>query len=468
MTLWLTMAALTLAAVAFMLWPLLRRVDPVSRAAYDLEVYRAQLAELERDRQRGIIEPAEHVAAVREIERRLLDAANTLDKAAAPDPANTPARQHHRRAMRTAARGLALVLIILLVPASAVLLYGRLGNPFIPGAPFAERPAVAETLDAGDERRAALRELQSRAAAAPDDAGAWLALGRAHVVLIQYEEAVAAFERAVELTDNSPGALAMLGEAHVFAGEGFVTASARQNFDAALAADPTEPRARFYLGIADYQAGRTEAALERWVVLASDAAPDAPWLPTVRERIATAARELGRDEVALLATLPTPGNPDSNVNSTGDAPTPTEEQITGMIASLAARLEDDPDDLEGWLMLGRSYLVVRQPRDALTAFTNAVALAPDNADAFTGQLVATANLAPEDPAIAATLPAMIEAVLTADPDNVDALWFASAQALQAGDTETAANHWRRLLELLPEGSREAAIVATQLDALTEN
>lgn len=473
MLLWLSMAGLTLAAVAYMLWPMLRRVDPVSRAAYDLEVYRAQLAELERDRARGIIEPGEHIAAVREIERRLLDTATALDKDNAAQAAqgaqgttDTPAQQHHRRAMRSAARGLALVLIVLLVPASAVLLYGRIGDPFIPGVPFAERPVVADTLDADDPRLVALRDLQQQVAEAPDDGEAWLALGRTHVVLNQYEDAVTAFERAVATTDSRPDALAMLGEAHVFLGEGFVTASARQNFEAALAADPAEPRAHFYVGIADYQAGRTEAALERWVTLASAAPTDAPWLPTVRERIAVTARELGRDEVALLATLPAPGG--ATDAPPGIADEDLEERVAGMIAGLAARLDDDPDDLEGWLMLGRSYLVIRQPRDALTAFTAAVGLAAENVDALTGQLTAAANLAPEDAEIAATLPAMIDNILVVDPDNVDGLWFAGGQAFQAGDTETAAVYWRRLVELLPPGSREAAIVATQLDSLGQN
>ena len=463
MILWLSMAGLTLAAIAFLLSPLWRRVDSASRAAYDLEVYRAQLAELERDRQRGIIASSEHVAAVREIERRLLDTAKTLDRDTA-ETGGTPAQHRHRRAMRHAARGLAIVLIVLLVPASAALLYGRIGSPFLPGVPFAERVPVADTLPEDDPRIVALRDLQQQVAAAPEDGDAWLRLGRAHVVLNQYEDAVTTFERAVELTGDRADALAMLGEAHVFLGQGFVTGAARQNFDAALAADPTEPRARFYAGVADHQAGRTEAALERWVTLASDATPDAPWLLTVRNRIAETARELGRDEVALLATLPAPAD---QPNAPAVDPE-VNDQIAGMIAGLAARLEDTPDDLEGWLMLGRSYLVVRQTRDALAAFTNAVDLAPENVDALTGKLTATANLATEDPDIAATLPAMIDTVLAVDPDNIDAIWFAGAQAFQAGDTDTAATHWRRLLDLLPEGSREAAIVASQLEAIAGN
>lgn len=472
MTLWVVIAGLTLAAVAYVLWPVLRGASAPNRAVYDIEVYRAQLAELDRDHARGLIADAERAAAQREIELRLLAAAAdldaTLDK---PDTPPSPRAARRRVTKHNAARGLAIVITVLLVPSSAVLLYGRLGSPGVPNVPFADRPVVAETTPTDDQRQALLQELQDRTTTNPDDAQAWLNLGRAHVVLMNYEAAVTAFERAVELTDRAPGAVAMLGEAHVFLAQGFVTEAARSAFIEATEAEPNEGRAVFYLGVADYQAGRQQQALDRWVALAQTATPDAPWLPTVRRRIAETAQELGRDEVALLATLPAPAagpQPPQGPNTGTEGEPPPSlniERVEEMVAGLATRLADDPDDIEGWLMLGRSFFVLDRPRDALDAFNGALAIEPENIQALTGHLTALANLAPDDPAFAAQLPAAIDNVLTIDPDNVDAHWFAGGQAFQTGDTEIARQHWRRLLELLPPDGREAALVAAQLQRL---
>ncbi len=467
------MAGLTLAAVGYVLWPVLRGANAPNRAVFDIEVYRAQLAELDRDHSRGLIADAERAAAQREIEIRLLAAATALD-ATLDTPAPPPSKQAARRRVikHNAARGLAIVITVLLVPSSAVLLYGRLGSPGVPNLPFSDRPVIAETTAADDQRQALLQELQDRTAADPEDAQAWLNLGRAHVVLMNYEAAVTAFERAVDLTDRAPGAVAMLGEAHVFLAQGFVTEAARSAFIEATAAEPNEGRAVFYLGVADYQAGRQQQALDRWVALAETATPDAPWLPTVRRRVAETAQELGYDEVALLATLPAPAaNPGPqppqgpNTGDTEQPPSLNIEQVEEMVAGLAARLADDPDDIEGWLMLGRSFFVLDRPQDALAAFTEALAIEPENIQALTGHLTALANLAPNDPTLEPQLSAAIDNVLTVDPNNVDAHWFAGGQAFQTGDTETARQHWLRLLDLLPPDGREAALVAAQLQRL---
>lgn len=474
MSLALILGGLTLAAVIYVLWPLLRGANAPDRAVYDIEVYRAQLAEIERDQTRGLIATAEYAAARREIEHRLLAAAAILEAAdQAPGKTGKRASKAARRRLtkRTAARGLALVITVLLVPASAALLYGRLGSPGIPNQPFADRPAVTEAASADEQRRALVRDLQDRTAANPDDAEAWLNLGRANVVLMDYEAAVTAFERAVDLTGRAPEAVAMLGEAHVFLAQGFVTEAARSAFLEATSGDANEGRAVFYLGVADYQAGRAVQALDRWIALARTAAADAPWLPTVRARIAATAREVGRDEVALLATLPVPGEtataaaPPQVPDAAPDADDFTLEAMTARVADLAARLAGDPDDLEGWLMLGRSYFVLDRPGDALEAFTQALAVDGQNMDALTGHLTALANLAPDDAALQPALTAAIANVLTRDPDSIDALWFAGAQAFQSGDTEVARDHWARLLDLLPPEGRESALVAAQLARL---
>src|SRR3546814_8649289 len=84
-----------------------------------------------------------------------------------------------------------------------------------------------------------------------------------------------------------------------------MTEAAQSAFEATLQHNPGDPRARYYLALARYQAGEREAALEDWTALIRASPADAPWLPLLRQRVAEAAEALGRDVVAVMpAPLP--------------------------------------------------------------------------------------------------------------------------------------------------------------------
>ena len=123
------------------------------------------------------------------------------------------------------------------------------------------------------------------------------------------------------------------------------------------------------------QHGDAKAALQGWVDLAGDSAPDAQYMPLLRHRIAETAKHAGVDPTTLKTSsgkpLPAP------------TPEPTAEQreamIRGMVASLAAKLQEHPDDPEGWSRLGRSYMVLGDRDKAIDAYQHAVKLKPDDA-----------------------------------------------------------------------------------------
>ena len=101
MTVWLILAALTVVAVALLVWPLMRRRDPAAdRADYDLEVYKDQLAEVERDQARGVLAEAEAEAARTEIARRMLSADAAREDGSAASAAPSDARATQGWAMR--------------------------------------------------------------------------------------------------------------------------------------------------------------------------------------------------------------------------------------------------------------------------------------------------------------------------------------------------------------------------------
>ena len=114
---------LTTIAVLAVLWPVFRRPRPVQRERYEIAVYRDQLAEVERDRERGLIPAQEARAARLEIERRLLRSGSV---------AETSMDQVGGR------RGIVLA-VAFLVPTLAATLYAALGRPDLPDQPLAMR-----------------------------------------------------------------------------------------------------------------------------------------------------------------------------------------------------------------------------------------------------------------------------------------------------------------------------------------
>ncbi|HWL79330.1 MAG TPA: c-type cytochrome biogenesis protein CcmI [Roseomonas sp.] len=256
--LFLVLAALVLAPLAF---ALLRPARLTGRREADLALYRAQLAELERERAAGRLEEGAHRAAVVEVQRRLL---------AAPEAAPAPG----------ATRGAALLAASLfLIPAIGFGIYLWGGHPGIPAAPFRERAAEA----ARDE--ALLAQLRSRLDQLPPESEAarqgWILLGNAqrgrgrltgaaeaweHALASRFDPDLAAELAAVRIELSQPDAAVAL-------------------LDRALAAQPKAAQLRFLRGMADAQAGRPEAARATWTALMADLPPDSPWRGLLRQRL---------------------------------------------------------------------------------------------------------------------------------------------------------------------------------------
>jgi cytochrome c-type biogenesis protein CcmH len=351
---------LTALALALLLAPLfLRRRGAASRDAYSLAVYRDQLAEVERDLARGVLRAADAEAARAEIARRIL--------ALKPGHAETGASTMPRAAATVA---------ILLLPVAAWGLYWQLGSPSLPDQPFAERAAPIDIKEALARLAAHLKEH-------PEDLTGWLLLARAEMGRGHYGEAVEAYRHAAELSGQRADIAGDWGEAQVLAAGGTVTPAARAAFTAGLGDPETAPRSRYYLALAQMQQGEVKGALEAWVDLAAEAPADAGWLPLVRQRIAEAASTLGIDPATLKGA---PGGPADKAvaaaaNATANA-SPEERQamILAMVDKLASRLATQPDDVEGWARLGRSYMVLNQPDKAREAYARAVKLKPDDTE----------------------------------------------------------------------------------------
>ncbi len=460
MVVFVVLGLMTVAALALLVTPLLRRHgEATPREAYDLRIYRDQLRELERDAERGLIGAAQQASARAEIERRMLGAAAAPEKPSRTDPS-----------------AVAAIAVALAIPLVAGSLYLWLGKPGLESQPFAARetlaPGPVEQAGSGDIA-ALVERLAERLETQPDDLEGWLMLGRSYGVLERYDDAVVALRHAVVAADGEPDVTAMLGEYQVFAAGGVVSPDAIETFESALARNRSQPAARFYLGLAKAQAGDAGAAIEGWIALAGEAPADAPWLPSLRQRIAEAAASLGVEipDVAAAAQAPAaraPGPTREDVETAGAMSAEDRaEMIRGMVAGLAERLEAQPDDLAGWVRLARSYRVLGEAADARDAFARAAALDPDDPallQDYGGAIVeATADGAP----LSQQAVAVFRRLAELDGDNRAALWHVGLAEAQSGNAAEARALWRRLLALLPPDSPDRAAVNQAIARLGE-
>ena len=204
-----------------------------------------------------------------------------------------------------------------------------------------------------------------------------------------------------------------------------MTPAARAAFLAALEGNADDPRARYFLALADYQSGREQDALDAWSALAKDAPADAPWLATVVARVTETARDLGHDPADWLPEARGPSKADIAAARNMDAEE-RQEMIRGMVDGLAARLEDEPDDLAGWRMLARSWEMLGDPAAAAQAYARAIAL---------------------------------------DPDHPETLLRGAITAAESGDTVAARANFMRLRDLIPPDTDVHRMVSEAIERL---
>ena len=134
--------------------------------------------------------------------------------------------------------------------------------------------------------------------------------------------------------------------------------------------------------------------------------------------------------------------------------------VEAMVASLVARLENDPADAEGWLLLARSQVVLERFDAAVVGFERAHALLGDDPDLLADWAEAEAAVAGNR--FPARARERLDRALELDPDHEKALWLGGFAAAQSGRADTAVARWERLLARQEPGSREETIVSEML------
>jgi len=341
---WIVFALLTGAAVLSALWPLSRPAPQAAEDAADVAFYRAQLAEIEAERQRGAIDADQAEAAKAQAARRLL--------ATAPQEVAAGGSTHKK---------LGALLAIFLIPLVGAGLYLRTGDPGRPDMPLAVRLKAPMQNDF----MVVVAKMEAHLAAHPDDGKAlelmapvWMRMGNA-------EKALSARKEAIRLLGETADRHIRLAEAMANANNGAFPPEAYDHIARALEMDPKGAEVRYFAGAAAAQKGEFERARKIWTALAADLPENSPPRKAVEGQIA----ELdSKGPVAGRAAQP---------EATPQA-APQDDMIRSMVEQLSARLHEKGGTADEWGRLMRSYAVMKDEAKAKGALADArKALAQD-------------------------------------------------------------------------------------------
>ncbi|MBB4168667.1 c-type cytochrome biogenesis protein CcmI [Rhizobium sp. BK538] len=356
MLFWILVAALTAAVAAILLYPLLRGAKAVDdMRAGEAAVYRDQLRELDRDRAGGLISADEADYARAEIGRRLI----TVSAAPVTD---RKLSKHHR---------LSEAFVLLMLPIVGLCLYSLVGRPDLPS-----QPLEARLENPGNDMAILVAKAERHLAQNPDDGKGWDVLAPIYFNTMRVADAENAYRNAIRMLGPSPARLDGLAETLMATSNGVVTEDARKVLEQSLQLQPDNPKASFYIALGMEQAGRSAEAKVAFEALAKQSPADAPWMPLVAEHIAKNGGALPSGAANA------PGNPtQADVAAAENMKAGDQQQmIQGMVESLDAKLTEDPNNLEGWLRLVRSYVVLKDKDRAVGALKRGLAAFPASSE----------------------------------------------------------------------------------------
>ena len=382
MTFWIIVAMLSIGVGTVLGLTLMRgRVGDAPPAAYDLQVYRDQLREVDRDTTRGVIgaEDAERLRA--EISRKILAADAQLQ--AGGESGGQP------RMLGIVAAGV----IVAAIAGGGVALYSWIGAPGYRDLPMATRMAESDAAraerldqDAAEARfapqdpglpegtdaeyLALVERLRETVAERPDDRRGLRFLVRSEAALGNMGAARKAQAQLIEAKgeDATPTDYATLAELMINAAGGYVSADAEAALRDALDREGQLPTARFYMGVYMAQVDRPDAAFRLWRDLLAESTPDAPWVAPIRSGIEDLAARAGvRYELPPRQAAPmAPSGPSAgDVEAAEDMdPEARREMIRGMVARLSDRLATEGGTAQDWARLINAYGVLGEAEQA--------------------------------------------------------------------------------------------------------
>ena len=314
----LASALLVLVVLGILLPPLWRTPKPaktVNRGEANLDIFRDQMRELERDHDEGILTDADLKQARSELQRRLLDEVH---------PETVPQA-------KSGGRQTALALLIAL-PLAATAGYLILGNP--QALDPTQTQTQTQTQIGPQQIEAMLGKLVEKLKQNPDDTKGWVMLARSYKVLGRFSESAEAYSHGGTLVDADPSLLADYAEVLAQANGGSLAGQPDKLLSRALEIDPNEPQALFLAGAAASERRDFSAVARYWERLLQQLEPGSEEAQSLELAVAK-AREIDAQS----------GGKPPGITTTGPNAIPA-ESISGVVtisSKIAAQAK--PGDL---------------------------------------------------------------------------------------------------------------------------
>jgi cytochrome c-type biogenesis protein CcmH len=267
---------------------------------------------------------------------------------------------------------------------AALLATGAIGFSIWRGqtvAPVATAPSAGVSGGATTDPATQITQIEAALKANPNDARGWRVLGSAHREARNFAESVIALRRATALEPENAEGWALLGEALALSVPPPMPGDARAAFRTALQKNANEPLAAFYLAVAKDMDGDHKGAIDDWFALLARSPAGSPWVPEVRNAITRVAAANKIDVTKRLAAAPNPAPaaaPPAQAAQAIEAMPKAEQDamVAQMVDGLAKKLEANPKDVDGWVMLMRSRVAQGQKPEAVAALARAKAANP--------------------------------------------------------------------------------------------
>ncbi len=368
-----------------------------SSAEYDVQVYRDQLAEVDRDLARGVLTAEDAERTRVEISRRILAADAELKNST-----------HESGNAHMAGWGFGLVAVVALL-AGAVFSYWHIGAPGYQDMPLAARYAAAE---AAHENRLSqaeieaklpenptdaeantatpenfltlMKQLRATVAKRPDDLQGQALLARNEASLGNFQAAHLAQAQVIRLKDTQATAedFTTYADLLISAARGYVSKDADMALRQALVLNPLNKTALYYMGLNFLQTGRPDLTFQAWRGLLERSQPEDPWVPLIREQLENVAALAGEKyQLPPAETMPGPNAAD--VQAAGQMSAPErQEMIRNMVTRLSERLATKGGTPEEWARLIGAYGVLGETEKARAIWAEAQTVFADKPDAL--------------------------------------------------------------------------------------
>ncbi|MBK45840.1 MAG: c-type cytochrome biogenesis protein CcmI [Roseovarius sp.] len=342
---WFVFGAMASITALLFLSGLYRKGEVLNRKDGALAILKDQLSEIDADQERNLISGTEAAAAKVEIKRRIL----------------TAGRLEARRSSGASGRS-AILASAIAVPLVTFVLYSQIGSPDIKSQPLASRGAeTQEAANLAELTQKLKARLEADESGGPSEG--WRLLGRTYMRMGRYDAAVDAFEHVAVRDDAGIATLLQFAEALIAAENGVVTPHAERVIEQAFEMDSNDPGAIFFRAQALEQNGVPDEARALLIDRLKRADRAYPWMEVFVSFANRLGEQVEKYPVNLADFLPEPqdvrGPSAADIEAAQDMS--VEERrafVRSMVDRLAARLLDDPDNLEGWLRLAEAYSVL--------------------------------------------------------------------------------------------------------------